>query len=80
MSLAIKADPDSVQRVYQSKLDHTLRIVLEDSNLRKLHAHDGHGTLEEFKKRLWKDMRLAITNKFPESVGQVVSVERGLGL
>ena len=79
MSLAIHADPDSVQRVHQRKLDHTLRRVLEDSNLRKLHAHDGHGTIEEFKKRLWNDMRLVITNKFPECIGQVVSVERALG-
>ncbi len=80
ISLAIKADPQTVHRIHQSKLDHTLRRVLEDSNLRKLHAHNGNGTPEEFRCRLWNDMRLAITSKFPECIGQIVSVERALGL
>ena len=80
ISTVIRAEPQNVQRIHQSKLDHTLRRVLDDSNLRKLHAQNGQGSLADFRKRLWKDMRVAIHTRFPESHGQLISVERGLGL
>ena len=78
--MVIKAEPQNVQRIQQSKLDHTLRRVLEDSNLRKLHSQNGQGSLADFRRRLWKDMRVAIHTRFQESHGQLVSVEKVLGL
>jgi len=80
ISMVIKAEPQNVQRIHQSKLDHTLRRVLDESNLRKLHTQNGQGSLAEFRKRLWKDMRVAIHTRFPESHGQLISVEKALGL
>ena len=80
ISVVIKAEPQNVQRVHQSKLDLTLRRVFEDGNLRKLHLQNGQGSLADFRKRLWKDMRTAIHTRFPESHGQLISVEKALGL
>lgn len=81
ISTVIKAEPSNIHRVHQSKLDHVLRRVLDDKNVRKLHAHNSGGdALEAFRARLWKDMYVVIRSRFPECTGQLMSVAKALGL